>query len=343
MTAQLSRGVPHEVYHADDCDKWRGGEFYAADNPPRLSRSIACTLLMETPLEAYREHPRLGGVGRPLVTKGADMGSIVHALMSGDGPAVEVCMIPAKDGKGKPRKASPVYELEDALRASLKLVKGSSGLIPAADWKTADAQKFAEGARGRGAIPVLAHDLVQAKAAAAALPEKLDALGIDLASFEPELTILWEGEEGVALKTRPDLTSLSLGYFLDFKVKDKISEAAFEASIYKYGYDMQVAVAMEGLAAVHPELAGRMDFDFVVCEWREPFGVMVKPLSHAFIDLGQQRWRRAKRLWKSCLESGNWPDWGRRPPAEPRPWLLTQEFEHVLAQGEPDWAEGAGK
>jgi hypothetical protein len=340
VTAQLLRGVTHADYHLDviaATDTTQGIED-AIQAPPRLSRSLACTLLMGTPLEAYRQHPRLGGVGRPLVTKGADMGSIVHALMSGEGPAVEVCRIPAKDGKGKPRVASPAYVLDDALRETLL----ASHLIPAADWKTDDAQAFRDDARGRGVIPVLLHDYVTAKAAAAALPAKLAALGIDLATFEPELTILWEDEDGVALKTRPDLTSLPLGYFLDFKVKDKISEGAFEASIFKYGYDMQVAAAMEGLAAVHPEMAGRLDFDFVVCEWREPFDVLLKGLSPAFLDLGQQRWKRAKKLWKACLESGNWPGWGRRPPAEPRPWLLTQEFEHVLAQGDPDWAEGVG-
>lgn len=338
---QLLRGVPHHIYHADLV----GDLEDAAYGPPRLSRSIACKLLMETPLRAKEAHPKLGGKGQPLVTKAADMGTIVHSLMTGDGPPVEVCMIPAKgpDGKFRPR---PEQDLVDALAESVIQAKdgktfslmASGDMFPAANWLTKDAQKFQAEARSRGAIAVLAHDLVQAKAAAAALPEKLAALGIDLAAFEPEMTILWE-EDGVALKTRPDLTSLSLGAFLDFKITDEISEAAFDAAIHKRGLDMQVVAALEGMAAVHPELAGRLDYEFVVCEWKEPFDVMVKPLSQAWLSLGLSRWRRAKDLWKECLESGNWPGWGRRPPAEPKPWLLTQE---LVAQGDPDWAEGAG-
>lgn len=346
VTAQLLQSVPHHVYHSDQVDEWLIDPEDERTGPgaPRLSRSIACTLLMETPLEAYRQHPRLGGVGRPLVTKGADMGSIVHALMSGDGPAVEVCMIPAKGPDGKAREV-PTLDLEAALRASLlPHVPGlpSERLIPAPNWLTKDAQKFQAEARARGSIPVLAHDLVQAKAAAAALPEKLAALEIDLSAFESELTILWESG-GVAMKTRPDLTSVALGEFWDFKVTEAISESAFEAGIVKYGLDMQAAAACEGLAAVHPELAGRLSFGFIVCSWKPPFSVMVKPMGQAGLEYGRGRWDRAKAMWKRCLETNDWPDWGIRRPWEPKPWHLEAELTAAFqAAEEPSWAEGAG-
>lgn len=329
MTAQLLRGVDHARYHRDDLP-----------GSPRLSRSIACTLLMETPQRAWRRHPGLGGAGQALETKAADMGSIVHALISGDGPAIEVCMIPSKDSKGKLREPSPAYELEDALRASLGMAK--SGMIPAPNWLTDDAKKFAKDSRERGGIPVLAHDLLRAKEAAAALPEKLAALGIDLGAYESELTILWESG-GVALKTRPDLTSVSLGHFLDLKVKEEISEAAFEASVVKYGYDMQAAAAVEGLGEVYPELAGRLSFDVVVCEWKPPYDVMVKPMGQAALEYGRGRWERAKALWKRLLPlpEKDWPGWGIRAPWEPKPWNLEAEMvEAMRAAEEPDWAKG---
>jgi hypothetical protein len=341
VSAQLLRGVSHQRYHMDVVvsDPSREGIWDPSKfGPPRLSRSIACTLLMETPLEAYRQHPRLGGAGRPLVTKGADMGSIVHALMSGEGPAVEVCRIPAKDGKGKPRVASPAYALDDALRETLL----ASHLIPAADWKTDDAQAFRDDARERGVIPVLLHDYVTAKAAADALPEKLAALGVDLAAFESELTILWESG-GVAMKTRPDLTSVGLGEFWDFKVTESVSESAFEAGVVKYGLDMQAAAACEGLSAVHPDLAGRLSFGFIVCSWKPPFSVLVKPMGQAGLEYGRGRWDRAKAMWKRCLESNDWPDWGIRRPWEPKPWHLEAELIAAFqAAEEPSWAEGAG-
>lgn len=349
---QLLRGVGHSIYHSDAVDEWVWNAKLSEDQrraaapkvfPPRLSRSIATTLLNETPLKAYREHARLGGVGKSLEFKGADMGTIVHALVTGEGPPVEVCMIPPKDSKGKLREASPAWELEAALTASIRTAS-NRGFIPAADWKTKDAQAFQDAARARGAIPVLLHDLVQAKGAAVALPEKLAALGIDLAAFESELTILWESG-GVAMKTRPDLTSLSLGQFLDFKIKAEISESAFEASVVKYGLDMQAAAACEGLAAVYPELAGRLSFAFVVCEWRPPYDVMIKPIEQLGLEYGRGRWERAKAMWKRLLPlpMEEWPGWGIRRPWEPKPWNLEAELTAAFqAAEEPDFAKGAG-
>jgi hypothetical protein len=343
MTAQLLRGVAHQRYHMDVIVSdpslegiWDPSRF----GPPRLSRSLAVTLLSRSPLHAWHQHPRLGGGLAETPTRSLEGGSLIHALLLGEGPQIAVAMIPAKDGRGKPRKASPAYELEDALRASLTGAK----LIPASDWKTDDAQRFRAAARERGSLPVLAHDLAEAEEAVAQIRTRLEAVGVPLAACEPEVTILWSN--GVACKTRPDLVEMMVSpaglpaVAYDLKVVEEINEAAFEATIDRYGLDMQHAAAVEGLAAVYPELSGRIDLLFVVVEKKPPYDVMVKGLSKPWQSLGESRWNRAKKLWKECLESNRWPGVGLRPPAELRPYLLERE---MIARGEiedPDWMGG---
>lgn len=347
---QLLRGVGHAWYHSDRCDEWIANP---GDYAPRLSRSIAVTLLSRSPLHAWHQHPKLGGGLAETPTRSLEGGSLIHALLLGEGPKIEVAMIPMRGPDGKMR-TRPGVDLEAALMASLTgevtggELKAMSNLIPAPNWKTDDAQRFRDEARARGSLPVLARDLAEAQEAVAQIRTRLETVGVPLAACEPEVTILWESN-GVACKTRPDLWKFDVGYSMphqadlfDLKVVEEINEAAFEATIDRYGLDMQHAAAVEGLTAVHPELAGRIDLLFVVVEKKPPHDVMVKGLSRPWQSLGESRWQRAKKLWRECLESNRWPGIGLRPPAELRPYLLERE---MIARGEivdPDWAEGAG-
>lgn len=374
---QLLRGVNHADYHADLVDEALHSRVLSEDQrraalskayPPRLSRSLACTLLSRSPLHAWHQHPKLGGGLAETPTRSLEGGSLIHALLLGEGPKIEVAMIPAKGPDGKFR-ATPEQDLVDALTESvLRLNAGETfaqmatgGMIPAPNWKTDDAQRVRDEARARGFLPVLAHDLVEAQEAVAQIRTRLETVGVPLAMCEPEITILWESG-GVACKTRPDLvyveprtehtvlggdisevqTGWNAADLYDLKVVEEINEAAFEATVDRYGLDMQHAAAVEGLTAVYPELAGRLDLLFVVVEKKPPYDVMVKGLSRPWQSLGESRWNRAKKLWKECLESNRWSGIGLRPPAELRPYLLERE---MIARGEivdPDWAEGAG-
>lgn len=348
---QLLRDVPHSVYHADTIEEWRVRSEVPLQVMPNLSRSLACTLLTRSPLHAWHQHPRLGGGLAETPTRSLEGGSLIHALLLGEGPKIEVAMIPARGKDGKLREP-PTVDLMQALKDSLAgRPAASSNLIPAPNWLTDDAKAFRKRVREEGGLPVLAHDLAEAQEAVAQIRTRLETVGVPLAACEPEATILWESN-GVACKTRPDLvvrvgageegwTPQFSASLFDLKVVEEINEAAFEATIDRYGLDMQHAAAVEGLTAVHPELAGRIDLLFVVVEKKAPWDVMVKPLSKPWQSLGESRWQRAKKLWRECLESNRWPGIGLRPPAELRPYLLERE---MIARGEivdPDWAEGA--
>lgn len=313
---ELLRSVAHSTYHQDDLP-----------GSPRLSRSIALTLLSRSPLHAWHQHSKLGGGLAETPTRSLEGGSLIHALLLGEGPQVEVVRVHTNKNRIGPT-------------------------VAAEDYRKPEAQEERDRIRAAGGLPILQRQLDEAQEAVAQIRTRLETVGVPLAACEPEVTILWESN-GVACKTRPDLLlsprldgayaplhERIQGALYDLKVVEEINEAAFEASIDRFGLDMQHAAAVEGLAAVHPELAGRIDLLFVVVEKKPPYDVMVKPLSKPWQSLGESRWNRAKKLWRECLESNRWPGIGLRPPAELRPYLLERE---MIARGEivdPEWLKG---
>ncbi len=69
------------------------------------------------------------------------------------------------------------------------------------------------------------------------------------------------------------------------------------------GYDVQAAQYLEGVE----DSLDRMKFRFVFQEKFYPFLLSVVELSDEWIDTGRRKLRRAREIWRSCLDSGNWP------------------------------------
>lgn len=310
MNAQLLKGVSHQEYHSDELP-----------GAPRFSRSIAVRLLQQSPLHAWAAHPKLGGqpVEEPeedaQVQARLDRCSLLHDLLLGIGPEV----------------------VEIYIHGSKKKGQDPGELYPAPSFATDEAQELRDRAREAGKLPVIPAKLAQAKVSAMAIRASLAAYGIQLGAYEPEATALWESE-GVASKARPDLLSLGLGELLDFKVVDRISPAAFKASIQRYGLHIQHAAYVEGVEAAKPALAGRVSLEFLLVERLPPYDVAIQPLEPAYISLGQDQWRRAREIWRRCLGAGterrHWPGFGRRPPIGPTPWQIEEELVHMAAGSE---------
>jgi hypothetical protein len=274
---------------------------------PRFSRSIAVRLLQQSPLHALAAHPTLGGkaVEEPEEDAQAqarmDTGSLLHLLLLGAGQQVAV--------------------------------------IEHDSWRTNAAKDAREEARSSGLLPVLAGKYFAAQVTATAIRHSLARYGIHPEAYESEATALWESN-GVACKARMDLLNLGLGEELDLKIVDRINLRAFEASVERYGLDVQNAAYVEAVETIHPPLAGRVSLEFVLAERLPPHDVAIVPLSPALVDLGRQKWRRAQGIWRRCLESDVWPGFGRCAAVEARPWQLEQEFTAtVSAAGEPAWSK----
>lgn len=287
-------------------------EYHSDELPgsPRFSRSIAVRLLQQSPLHAWSSHPKLGGqpVEEPeedaQVQARMDTGSLLHMLLLGAG--VQVAVI---DGFN--------------------------------DWRKDAAKALREEARANGLLPVLAGKYSAAQVTAKAIRESLRKYGIHLEAFEAEATALWKSA-GVASKARMDLLSLGLGEVGDLKIVDRINLRAFEASVERYGLDIQAASYTEAIETCHPAIAGRVSFEFLLVERLPPHDVAIVPLSPALVDLGAQKWRRARGIWARCLESGVWPGFGRVEPIEAKPWQLEQELAHMAAGSEAAFDRIAG-
>lgn len=275
------------------------------EGPPRLSRSITVRLLQQSPLHAWAAHPKLGG--QPVEEPEEDAqtqarletGSLLHMLLLGAGVQVAV--------------------------------------VEHDSWRTNAAKDARELARSNGLLPVLAGKYYAAQATAKAIRESLAAYGIHLGAYEPEVTALWESE-GVASKARMDLLSLALGEVADLKIVDRINLRAFKASVERYGLDVQHAAYVEGVETAKPALAGRVSMEFLLVERLPPFDCAIVPLEPAYQSLGQDKWRRARGIWRRCLEAGterrHWPGFGRQAPIGPRPWEIEEELTHMAAGSE---------
>src|SRR5262245_35492153 len=107
MTARILN-VDDTAYYNDPCER------------PSLTQSIAKTLITKSPLHAWTEHPRLGGVRRE-PTREMDDGKILDALLLSGGDGLEI--------------------------------------IEAPDFRTKDARARRDAAKAAGKTPILKHKL----------------------------------------------------------------------------------------------------------------------------------------------------------------------------------------
>lgn len=314
MSGQLLKGVSHDDYHSD-----------ALPGSPRLSRSIAVKLLSQSPLHAWQAHPKLGGAPAEGEDEEEDeskkkrlaMGSLLHSLLLGSGQPITEIYIHGDRKKGQV----------------------DTQLYPASNFKTAEARELRDKARQIGRLPVIPHVLEEARVTASAIRSSLLKYGVELHAYETEATCLWDSN-GVACKARMDGVMLAAGEVLDVKVQDRINLRSFEYGVPAYGLHIQAGAYLEGLETVHPAIAGRTKFRFLLCERFQPYDVAIVQLAPAYLDLGLREWHRARDIWAPCLESDIWPGFGVQAPIEPRPYQLEADFSKSLeAAGEPAWAK----
>lgn len=257
---------------------------------PSLSCSLAHTLITRSPLHAWTEHPKFGNV-RDESTKDQNDGSIIHKLLLGKGVDVQI-------------------------------VSGYD------NFQTKAARMLRDEAVNAGRVPILEHKYAAIQTAAERIRENLAAQGCVL-NGASEVAIEWEeqGELGPVLcRSMLDHVFLGAGAIIDVK---KIISAAVHTCTqhnYAYGYDIQAYAYPRALAALRPELAGRVDFKFAYCEMEPPYAVRFVPPDGVMRELGARRWARAVSLWERCLARDHWPSYNDTiNPISVPAWALTQE------------------
>lgn len=251
---------------------------------PRLSQSTANILLNQSPAHAYAHHKLLGNVAKK-TTKALDLGTLIDALLLGPG-----------------KKKFRVLDFDNFTTKAAKAAK--------ADAIAADE------------IPVLREKYEEAETVCEILRYRMGAEGIDLGIGETHVELEWTNPETGVL-CRGELDHLYLPMIRDVKTTASAKPEAFARSVSSFGYDVQQAAYTEAIEVLHPDLIGRVSFEFVACEVEEPYAVTPIELDAQFRAIGRAKWISACRQWKECLESNRWPGYGRAI-VSPKPWQLSE-------------------
>ena len=201
--------------------------------------------------------------------------------------------------------------------------------IQFANFQTNAAKDAREKARKAGKVPVLACDLEQYAIAAEAIRCQLADRGIVFDGLSEQAITWTEHTEfgDVPCKALFDHVWLDSGIIIDIKTTDDASPAAVERTSENLGYGIQRAAYTRALAALRPDLEGRIAFAFIFCEIeQEPYAVNVCEPDGVFCELGERRWLRAVNTWARCLRDNHWPTYGTAVnPISAPTWALARE------------------
>ncbi len=265
---------------------------------PRLSSSTAKLLIDASPLHAWQFHPRLGKLQRER-TDALDNGSLIHALVL---------------GKGEEKIA----------------------VLDFPDFKTKAAREARDAAREAGKVVVKASDYEAARETADILKERMAGYkdnyfpnGI-VFDGESEVKVEWseettKGRAPVLCRGMIDhLTRNGYGpLILELKTIRSASLKAISRDSNEYGYDLQETSYRSAVEHLRPELVGRVDVVFLFCETEPPFAVTPVRQDGYFREMGEQKWKRACRVWGRCLRTDVWPAYVTRiATVEPPAWAM---------------------
>jgi hypothetical protein len=238
---------------------------------PSLSRGAIHTLLTKSPLHAWCEHPKLGGKKLLKVTDEMDFGDVAHQLI-------------LRKGSG-----FAVYEGKD--------------------WRGKEAAAFWDEAIAAGKTPIKRKDMDRAEAMAQSVRRQLDAFGLERVFRDGlnEQVAVWKEGDTYA-RCLFDNVIPDLGEIWDLKTSSGSGHPDDIArKLPDLGYDLQDEWYSRGLAAVHPELLGRVKFRFVFVETSYPYAITPYEIDGEGKAIATSKVLRGLRLWQKCTKEGVWP------------------------------------
>jgi hypothetical protein len=271
---------------------------YIADPAPEpsLSASVAHTLITQSPIHAFVQHPRLN---KGVIESGSskmDIGTIVHGI---------------------------VWEGDES-----RLV-----IVEQEDWRTKVARETRDAARLAGLVPVLAGDMgmireiVSSALSSIRNSELADAFTPE--AGKAERTLVWnEGE--IWLRSRPDWLTNDHRLIIDLKTTTGSAEPmAWLKTMLGNGNDLQAALGLRGIKTLDP--SSRCQFVFWVVEQNPPYASSFVGLSPQFLEMSEHKLERAIRLWSDCTMTNCWSGYPSRVCwVEPPAYVWTKEMEGAL-------------
>lgn len=232
--------------------------------------------------------------GREYHSTAFDVGKAVHAQVLGTG-------------------AQAIAYPEDLLDA-----RGAASTKAAKEW--------AEGVRAEGMVPMKAADLRPVYGMSEAVLKHPTARPLFEVCALREVSA-FASVEGVPSRARFDALSNETPkgvYSVDLKTGDDATKSGFERAVAKWGYDVQQAFYQD----VYQASEGRPidEFFFVAVERSAPYEVAVFQLPELWQQIGARKAAEARRIYRECDESGQWPGYDTTIQfLDPPTWVV---FEH---------------
>lgn len=277
ITVPGSYRIDEQDYHADIvCDT------------PSLSRSTIQALVMECPLVAWHQHPRLNPNYVTEEKAIFDTGHAAHSLLL--------------EGIDK------------------------MAVIDAKDWKTNAAKDARDEARANGKIPVLSKQAGEIREMVSVAEDYLAHCELNIEALadegDSELSFYWK-ELGCWARIRVDWIAKDRALILDYKTTGTTADVSqYQGIITHTGLDVQDALYRRGVHAVEGTQPRMV---FLVQETKPPYICSLMAMDCMFREMGMQKVEKGIAMWKDCLTTNRWPGYSMDiQVVEPKPWSLAE-------------------
>lgn len=229
-----------------------------------------------------------------------------------------------KHGLTAERSSSATFDLGSAVHAKVLGVGWGIVEIDADSFRSKAAQEERDDARDAGLIPMLKKDLTVVHD----MSEAVLAHPLASAMFEEapgrEVSVFSE-VDGVPTRCRFDALGQDANLAIDLKTTLDASPDGFTRSVAKYSYHVQEShyrATYEASEGVDPR------FVYVAVEKHAPYLVAVHKVSILWAEMGHTAAREARRIYRECTESGEWPGYPLDVHTlEPPAWSVVEHEE----------------
>lgn len=186
-------------------------------------------------------------------------------------------------------------------------------VVSTADRRTRAGRAHWDWLEAQGWMPVTSAEFERARAVVAALRADPDARKL-LRGGQKERTIIRPRAGGLLpLKARLDVHQESRRQVVELKTTWNI--AAAEAAMTRYRYELS--------GAFYRDLVRGLSVIFIFVQTREPYEVLVMPMTRTQLQDGEMQWRTALEMFDTCWRLNQWPE---LEPAAPDDDLLMMNF-----------------
>lgn len=130
-------------------------------------------------------------------------------------------------------------------------------------------------------------------------------------NIEYQYSMFWEDENGLKLKTRPDICKSKKNIIVDVKTTINGSPESFSKDLAKNDYPFQAVMQIDGV--VKSGFMSHVDeYYWLVCEKEPPFSATLYKFEEEDIEYCMFEYEYTKRNVAECIKTNNWPSYSQR-------------------------------